>query len=358
MSELGPVRRLLRTPAQRADDKARRQQERLDRLLGVAGQIASRVVELSGAEDPGYDNIRASVFTAIRSNSRVVSTPNRHIAMPRRDLELLGELTARSSGEQDRAAVDAQRDALFRLVSTVAEGAETPLRDNAPRSRLRYSREDDRQPVWEFHETVNRIWVNENFGRLVNRLQTAGIVDDRTASDLDQPPRKLTENEQVVNGFLDRMSEKAGMDSVAFVEMVHLAPRNQKSWQIAGALMRNSPLRELPGDKGREAREKLSTAIDRQVPSLQWPAGRRQQDVGYSPASVSGRATERVLSALAELEEDMAPADPTVQLVQIFDYRQGMASPGSASTAHVSGDGAASGAHPTAKKDRGPQGIG
>jgi hypothetical protein len=152
------------------------------------------------------------------------------------------------------------------------------------------------------------------------------------------------------------MSRKSAMESVAFLEMVHVAPRDQKSWQIAGALMTNSPLRDLPRDKFREACERLSAAVDAEVPTLRWPAGREPWELGQTPQSMHRLATGRLLSALEKIEKDMAPAaaSPERDHEQIFDSRVGTAPPGGTSVSQGSGDGAAWGTQSTAsKRDRG-----
>jgi hypothetical protein len=360
MSRLGRVRQLFRTAA----DEAQRQEDHRRRLRSAPYLIADEVFELSGAMNRGYggfESTPASEITVSPDPGAPELMQNRIMYVPERDLQVLGELTGNTGpkwGEEELgASIDEQRDALYRFVSTVAERAETSLGADL-------SGEEVRQPVREFHDAVSQIWVKENLGRLTNRLEAKGIVDARTANELlDRPAvRELTPNEEVVKGFLDDMRAKSGRDSAKFLAEVQTTPMKHKAWQIAGALMsnRDSPLRDLPMDPSIEARRRLTTAIEEQLPSLQWPAGQEQREVGDSPASVSGRATERVLSALAELEKEMAPAplQPQLAQAQIFDYRQGTAAPGSTSRAQVSGDGAGPAAHSTgSKRDQGPRGL-
>ncbi len=290
--------------------------------------------------------------------------PDGRLHVGDRQWEVLGELTGQS-GTEFGSSIGEQRDTLFELVAKEADR----IRVNAPDAP------DHRLPVEGRHFVdpgdvreaafslrVNNVWVQQNFGAVVDGLRAEGLVTDQTARQLlekspkdresmqrwaselatgelsedvyhrlaDRPDSlELDRTDTAVKGFLDDLAAQSGTDSATFLNEVQVAPPAQKSWQIANSLMANSALRDLDPEKYLEAKEKLSVVVDEQAWTL--------TTASQHPQTASGQ----VIIALRSLEAEASPSPRTAPQERFIDPRAGVAEPGSASAVPTTGDGSA-----------------
>lgn len=281
-----------------------------------------------------------------------------------RQWEVLGELTGQS-GTKFGSSIGEQRDTLFELVAKSADRFRVNAPD-APDHRLPI---EDRHFVdpGDVHEAafshrVNNVWLQQNFGAVVQGLRSEGVVTDRTARQLlekspkdresmerwagelaagemtegvyhrlaDRPDSlELDRTDTAVKGFLDDLAVQSGTDSATFLNQVQVAPPAQKSWQIAGSLMENSALRDLDPEKYLQAKEKLSVVVDEQAWTL------------TTASQPTHAASSQVITAFKSLEAEAVPSPRTAPQERFIDPRAGVAEPGSASAVPATGDGSA-----------------
>lgn len=342
--------------------------DREERVRSAVERVSVHVQRLSGVPDKqewwhAGRGIGGDAM-GIRFEPNHPAYPDGRLHVGDRQWEVLGELT-RQSGTEFGSSIGEQRDTLFELVAKSADR----FRVNAPDAP------DHRLPIEDRHfvdpgdvreaafsHRVNNVWLQQNFGAVVNGLRAEGVLTDQTAQQLlekspkdresmerwagelaagqltegvyhrlaDRPDSlELDRTDTAVKGFLDDLAAQSGTDSAMFLNQVQVAPPAQKSWQIAGSLMENSALRDLDPEKYLEAKEKLSVVVDEQAWTL------------TTASQPSQAASGQVIAALKGLEADAAPSPRTAPQERFIDPREGVAEPGSGSAVPVTGDGSA-----------------
>ncbi|MDX2972012.1 hypothetical protein [Kribbella solani] len=293
-------------------------------------------------------------------NSRPVG-PEGTLNVGGRAWEVIGEMTGQSRAGFGQpafgSAVEEQRDVLFALVAEEADRAAIGAPD-APPHRPPYEASGPGYPRQRLNSlAVSEIWLQRKFGEVVDAMRTDGIVSDQTARRLlAQAPKdvavvasygraladgtldpksyqertarpanlQLSRSATAVQGLLDDLAKQAGANPRLFIREVHLASPPQKSWQIAGRLLANSPLQAQSPEKYLETKEQLSVVVEAQLGTLTATAPR-------DPEAAREQARAGILEALGKLEAAAAtPEAPAVQ-EKFIDPRVGVAQPGGAS---------------------------
>jgi hypothetical protein len=301
-----------------------------------------------------------------------------------RQWEVLGEVTGRTGRRRGErpfgSSIAEQRDTLFELVAEEADRFRVNARDAPAHRRPLEDREfvDPGKAYASFSRRVNHVWLQSNFGKVVDAVREEGLLSEQTADRLmEQAPNRrasmqgwaaevaagelsedgyrslaarpktlqLDATDTALKGFLDDMAAHSGTAPAQFLNKIQVAPPDQKAWQVADSLMAKSPLSGLPEDKYLEAKERLSVVVGEQVWSVNDAATHGVQEVRQQAAG-------QVISALKDLEAEAATPPREAAPVRLADPRVGVAEPGGRPAVQTDGDGSAT---PRRTEQRKPQ---